>query len=49
MIYESDAAMAVRLVDHAVIDITKRAISQDRWAIAPAVSDPAWKNWIERR
>lgn len=46
---ETDAAMAMRLVDHAGIDIKKKAIWRDRQTIAPAVSDPALKNWIVRK
>ncbi len=49
MIDETDAAMAMRLVDHAGLNIKRKAIWRDRWVIAPAVSDPTLKNWIERR
>jgi hypothetical protein len=46
---ETDAAMAMKLVDHAGIHITRKAIWTDRWMIAPAVSDPSLKTWVERR
>lgn len=46
---ETDAAMAMKLVDHAGIHITRKAIWTDRWMIAPAVSDPSLKTWIEQR
>lgn len=49
LIDETDAAMAMRLVDQAGVDITKRAIWQDCYLIVHGVSDPSLRNWIERR
>ena len=44
----TDAVMAMRLVDHAGINIKKKAIWQDRKLIARGVADLALRNWIER-
>ncbi len=49
MIDETDGAMAMRLVDHAGINIKRQAIWQDRERIARGVSDLSLKNWIEQR
>lgn len=46
---ETDAAMAMRLVDEAGIDIERKAIWRDRHLIAREVSDTALRSWIERR
>ncbi len=49
VIDETDAALAMRMVDEAGIDITKKAIWRDRHFIARGVSDLALREWIERR
>lgn len=46
---ETDAAMAMRLVDEGGIDIKNKAIWRDRQVIARGVSDTALRNWLDRR
>ncbi|UCC29286.1 MAG: hypothetical protein JSU86_13915 [Phycisphaerales bacterium] len=46
---ETDAAMAMRLVDEAGIDIQGKAIWRDRELIARGVSDRTVRAWIEQR
>jgi hypothetical protein len=48
-IQESDAALAMKLVDEAGIDVSRKAIWRDRPAILGGVIDPAVKSWLEKR
>ena len=49
LIKEDDAVRAMRLVDAAGIDITTKAIWQDRTSLFHSVTDPALGEWLKDR
>jgi outer membrane protein assembly factor BamD (BamD/ComL family) len=49
VIHETEAAQAMKIVDDAGIDITKKAIWHDRNLILQGVEDESLKTWLEQR
>jgi hypothetical protein len=49
VIQEREAARAMKLVDEAGVNITRKAIWRDRDTIAKKLTDPALKGWIQQR